>query len=661
MTLIGNFKFQIPNFNFISKRLLPFAFSLELSAFSFLLLAFSFLPFTSLHSQHSLLNKYSKYYFRNPLSIPLQLSGNFGDLRKDHFHMGLDIRTNQKENLSVYATADGYISRVKIERFGYGRVIYIKHSNGLTTLYAHLNNFFDTLNKYVKEKQYKEEKWEQDFELQPHQFPVKRSQLIAFSGNTGGSRGAHLHFEIRDKFTDTVNNISTIKERNLHPLLFDFGIKDNIAPRVDGLYWYDRRFSIYKTTANKIDFQKTKDTITTTDSIIQVGSNKISFGIQAEDKTSSSPFYFGIYSTQVFLDSVLQNSFELKTIPTSLQSYINGSIDYPYFINTKKIVQHISKVGKNILYDKLMQENDTLQNPYFIELKDTLAHQVTILVKDIAGNTSTINFLLKYNPLLQDNIDVKNDTKKSSNFFDSYYPDIKTDSSITKTVVTNSNSEFTVFDSVSVAIVQEKINGFPFASNVFIIGDISIPVQEPYQISILLDSIATNYPNNLLVVAKSATDYQSKKVTISAKTTKNNEDYLVANTTLDMFGVLQVLIDTIAPTITPINFSKSSLFNVEKQIIFKVVDDISEIKKFRAELDGKWLMFSRKDNYFIYNFDDNCSLGKHQLQITVEDEVGNITQQLFSFTKELPSINKSKKKLFVKKKKKVITKKKKSK
>src|SRR5947209_7164111 len=103
---------------------------------------------------------YPKGYFRNPLGIPIQLAANFGELRPNHFHMGLDIRTNQRENLPVYAAADGYVSKVKIERFGFGHAIYITHPNGYTTLYAHLNDFYMPLNNYVKNKQYADQQWE---------------------------------------------------------------------------------------------------------------------------------------------------------------------------------------------------------------------------------------------------------------------------------------------------------------------------------------------------------------------------------------------------------------------------------------------------------------------------------------------------------------------
>ncbi len=146
-------------------------------------------------------HNYPQGYFRDPLNIPIQLAANFGELRTDHFHMGLDIRTQSKENLPVYAAADGYVSRIKIEKYGYGRAIYINHPNGYTTLYAHLNSFYPQLEQYLKNKQYKDEKWEQDFELPANMFPVIKGQFIASSGNTGGSAGPHLHFEIRDTKT----------------------------------------------------------------------------------------------------------------------------------------------------------------------------------------------------------------------------------------------------------------------------------------------------------------------------------------------------------------------------------------------------------------------------------------------------------------------------
>src|SRR5688572_31369458 len=127
---------------------------------------------------------YPKGYFRNPLNIPMNLSGNFGELRPNHYHMGLDLKTAQRENLPVYAAADGYIARIKIEPGGFGRAIYINHPNGFTTLYAHLNNFNTQLENWIKQYQYQVQSWKVFPDLAPGTFPVKKGDFIAYSGNT---------------------------------------------------------------------------------------------------------------------------------------------------------------------------------------------------------------------------------------------------------------------------------------------------------------------------------------------------------------------------------------------------------------------------------------------------------------------------------------------
>ena len=140
---------------------------------------------------------YPQNEFRNPLGIPIRLAANFGELRANHYHMGLDIRTDHRENLPVYAVSDGYIYRIKIEPFGFGQAIYIRHTNGFVSLYAHLNAFYPALASYTKQKQYEMQRWDVSLDLPPGFLTVKKGDLIAYSGNMGGSQGPHLHFEIR--------------------------------------------------------------------------------------------------------------------------------------------------------------------------------------------------------------------------------------------------------------------------------------------------------------------------------------------------------------------------------------------------------------------------------------------------------------------------------
>ena len=132
------------------------------------------------------------------MHIPIILSGSFGELRNNHFHSGLDIKTEGKEGLEVFAAAEGYISRIKISQFGYGKSIYITHPNGFTTVYAHLSKFTPKIEAYVKSIQYKKECYEiEESRFKEDTFPVEKGESIAFSGDTGGSGGPHLHFEIR--------------------------------------------------------------------------------------------------------------------------------------------------------------------------------------------------------------------------------------------------------------------------------------------------------------------------------------------------------------------------------------------------------------------------------------------------------------------------------
>ena len=322
-------------------------------------------------------SNYPKGYFRDPLDIPIQLVSNFGELRPNHFHMGLDIRTQGRENLPVHAAAEGYISRIKIEKGGYGNAIYITHPNGYTTLYAHLNSFYPVLTNYIKAKQYKEESWEQDFDLPANLFPVKKGQFIALSGNTGASGGAHLHFEIRD--TKTGNN--------LNPLLFGFNIPDNNPPVLKGVYWYDRRYSTYTSSANQIAFARKNNAYTVTTKVVRTNSPLVSFGISTEDLSNSSGFNLGVYKAEIFMDDSLMNAFTLDNFSYADTRYVNGCIDYSKSIREKKYVQYLTILPGN----KLNIFTPTTTNGVII-LADTQQHKVNIAITDAYGNAASIKF-----------------------------------------------------------------------------------------------------------------------------------------------------------------------------------------------------------------------------------------------------------------------------
>ena len=172
---------------------------------------------------------YPKDYFRSPLDIPLALSGTFAELRSSHFHAGLDIKTKRREGLKIYATAEGYVSRIKISHFGYGKVLYITHPNGYTTVYAHLKKFSETIEAFIKDCQYEKESYEVEVFLNSEELTVLKGEVIAYSGNSGSSGGPHLHFEIRDN-----------KERPINPMLFGMDVKDTKKPFVLSVFAYPK-------------------------------------------------------------------------------------------------------------------------------------------------------------------------------------------------------------------------------------------------------------------------------------------------------------------------------------------------------------------------------------------------------------------------------------
>ncbi len=541
-------------------------------------------------------------YFGSPLNIPLQLAANFGEIRTDHFHMGLDIRTQNKENLPVFTVADGYISRIKIEKYGYGKAIYITHTSGYTTLYGHLNTFYPQLEEYVKLKQYADESWEQDFYLSANKFVVRKGQFIAFSGSTGASQGPHLHFEVYDNETGN----------NLNPELFGFYIPDDIAPKVFGLYWYSRQYSTYTLPANQIPIRYKNNEYTSVKKIIEVGSPLISFGIQAEDKNNGSPFLFGIYQAELWLDDSLLHAFTLNNFSYEDSRYVNACIDYTKWITTRKRIQHLSTLPGNHL--PIFSEAGSNG---IITLNDTSTHNIKILISDVSGNTSVIHFNIKYNAALQ-----KNFTYPSNSIL--CVPNKINQLTGSKSKV--KFSELAFYDTVPFMLTElpgtESNQVSPFIN----LHNASVPVHDDYDI-LIKTTLPANNPLRDKTVMQLSSD--NRKYIMKGEW---EGDWMQGN--FNKLGKIRLLVDTIPPAITIIRWPKDSVFYETQNLIIKCTDNLEKIDSFRGEAEGQWLLFSKKGDYFIYKFDGLCPGGKHELNITVTDAAGNKTTKIFSFVKQ---------------------------
>ncbi|MEG0927638.1 M23 family metallopeptidase [Chryseobacterium sp.] len=536
-------------------------------------------------------NNYSQNYFRNPLNIPMQLAANFGAVRTNHFHMGLDLRTNSQENLSVVSAADGYVSRIKVERYGFGNAVYITHPNGYTTVYAHLNKYFDKLDEYVKERQYKEEKWEQDITFQPGQFPVTKGRLIALSGNTGGSAGPHLHFEIRDTKT----------EECLNPLLFGFAIPDSVAPIISGLYWYDRRFSTYEPGANGVAVKKAGSTYTA--DVVRVNSPTISFGIKAVDKANQG-FNLGIYQAELLMDGKLIYSFSIDKVSYDDTRYLNGCIDYTKFIRDKIGIQHLSALPGMKL------KNYSIPNlSGVINLQDEEVHNIEIVLKDVKGNTSRLITKVQLNKV-GDQISSTTKTVLPN--------DGKTISSENAEIVFSKNA---VYDAVNFNLYEKP--DADAVSNAIILNSPYIPVHDNYTLKIKPTRKLTKEEKDKVVISL---NYGSDTNVVKGKW--NGEQ---AEGQFNRLGTAKLILDNGLPSVSS-GWKDGAVIN-GGSLRLKGNTKIGDIVSFRAELDGKWLRFSRVKNDFVYVFDEKCpkGSGSHTLKITTVNTAGNTNTQTFTF------------------------------
>lgn len=565
----------------------------------FCLLIFFFASF----AQKFPAKNYPKRYFIYPVQAKIGLAANFGELRPNHYHMGLDCRTDQRQNVNVIAAADGYISHVRIEPSGFGRAIYINHPNGLTTLYGHLNDFFPALEKYVKEQQYKLESWKVFLDIPPNLFPVKQGQFIAFSGNTGGSQGPHTHFEIRDTKTDKV----------LNPSLFGFPIQDNVPPTIMRLAVYDRCISTYSQTPKLYPVKLANGKYVPSSSTIIVNTDKVSFGISAVDRYSGSANPNGIYEAIIYFDGMAMSGFQLDSISYDETRYLNAHIDHKLKAGGGPFVEHLSRLPG---YPKGVYKD--FESDGIIYLEDDSVHQIKIEVKDAYGNLSVMQFSVKRG--LIDESKYNQDFSASQKFSPGVVNVFEKDD------IQVILGEKDLYDSINFIYAKKSSTTPQALSALHSVHTALVPVHGYYTVRLKADKSLQDINVDKIIMQRTAGD----KMDV-AKVEKEGEWF---SAKFREFGNFQLLVDNVPPIISPIGIRENANLSHSSQIIFSVTDNLRAIKNFRAELDGKWLRFTNdKGRSFIYKFDEKCPSGNHELKVSVEDEAGNVATKTFHFTR----------------------------
>lgn len=534
----------------------------------------------------------------------MYLSGTFGELRSNHFHTGIDIKTQGVEGLKVYAAADGYISRIKIGLGGYGNALYIMHPNGYVTVYGHLKLFNKTITSYVRKKQYKQKSFVIDLYPEKGLLKVKKGEVIALSGNTGGSLGPHLHFEVRD----------AANQHPLNPLLFkSVKISDNKSPVIAQLAIYpisdsslinnrhDTTFFMVKTGKNSYELEN--------DTVINVF-GKIAFGLRAYDRMNHTKNKNGVFMERLLLDSLPVFDIRMDELSFYTLRYINSFIDYSYFKKKKRrlITTELDTNNRLTIYK-------TIKNNGIFIFNDTLIHYFEYIVADAYDNKSSLRFQIK---------NVKPDTVISY-----------------RKIIDNSRSLFVLFSKKAELLTDSLKVLFPanafyrsqyvsygwkdvkrveMFSPVFRVGNIYIPVQKYFKLS--------------LKVAKPVVDSLQSKLYVGKLNDDGKWDFADGqfndgwlNTKMRSLGKFAVLIDTIPPVIKPVNVKYGKNISGQKTLKVKIYDKQTGIKKYAGFLNDKWILleYNPKKELLTYRFDWLLKKGKNRFKLYVFDNRDNET------------------------------------
>ena len=524
----------------------------------------------------------------NPLDFRLLLSGTFGELRGNHFHAGIDFKTKGVEGQKIYAIADGYISRIKVSSYGYGKALYINHPNGQTSVYAHLKEFSEKIDTIVKKEHYKREKFEINIFPKANSINVKQGEVIALSGNSGSSQGAHLHFEIRDTKT----------EHPLDPLDFGFKVIDNISPILKELKVFDLDNNKLSKTYK---IKKIKDNYSIGDTIYS--NEKTGLGIFTYDQSNDAYNKNGVNAIKLFLDSNLIYHFELDKLDFSKNKYINAHIDYEEKVLSKRKFHKCYRLPHNPL-----KNYKTILNSGYINLDDNKVYHIKFEVFDSYKNKSELSFYLKKAKIdYKDTSEVTNEiVRKFSWYNENNFSNNNFKISINKNYLYES-IDFKYLEKDSLEGAYGKIHQCHYEI---------VPLHKSAKIS-----IRANVPRHLrekVYIAK----IKGEKFRYFGNKWENN--FLTAK--ISEFGDFAIAADTILPKITGVNIYPGKEIKKQQTIKCLIEDKESGIKKYNASINNKWILmeYDHKRKLLEYDFNEIVQKGENIFNLEVEDMLGNI-------------------------------------
>ncbi len=540
--------------------------------------------------------EYPKESFQSPLDIPLVLAGTFGELRSNHFHSGIDIKTQQREGLPVLAIQDGTITRIVVKHWGYGKALYVAHPNGYTSVYGHLQKFSPEIEAYVKKVQYQKQSYEVEIFPDYGEIKVTKGNTIAYSGNTGGSAGPHLHFEIRN----------SVNSKPTNPLLYGYEVRDATNPTLLGLYGYplsDDAMINQSQEKIQLNYTKQADGSYLADKVSAIGT--IGFGINTFDRLDLAANKNGVYAIKQIVNGREYSNFDFETFSFGETRYINTLIDYEHFYDHRQRIQKIFKEPYNHL-----SIYNTLYNDGKIEVNEGMSYNVEFLIADIAGNTTKLVVPIEGK---REAVKIPKEDRTTENYVIASKPN-NYDLGAAK-VYFPSNTFYEDF-----YINLEK------GTDTITIHDNSVAAHRNFTISFDPSKYAQQDRDQLFIAHLDIDGRPSYSTTY-----KRDGSFTTRTRTLGTYTLVK---DSVAPIIKPKNFKEKQWLNNFSYLSLRISDDLSGIDSYSATLNGKWILmeYEPKTNTITYNFEDNISNEtENELVVTVTDNVGNSTTYTTTF------------------------------
>ncbi len=546
-----------------------------------------------------------KNLFISPLKETPSLSASFAELRADHFHSGLDYKTGGAIGKEVSAVADGYIYRISISPSGFGKAVYLRHPFGYSTVYGHLDRFRPDIEEYIKNGQYGQKSYTVTLYPSRDQFRVKQGDLIAWSGNTGGSSGPHLHFEIRESST----------ENPVNPLNFDFGIADKTRPVID-------RVVIYPLTAGssvnnshnplslKTSGQGGRFGIVSQSPLTVYGA--IGIGIKTWDSFDNSQNRCGVYSIDLLADSVKVYGFTAKRFSFSESRYINSHTDYRARIRDNEYIHKTFLQPGN----RLSMYNGVIRRGV-LRFNDDKVHKITVNVTDAAGNKSHLNFSVR---------SLSTPPVKAAEVKCSKVLPWGKASDFTADGIRIHFPDLAFYDTVFFNYSVRSGNG-KYLSPVHSVHDETVAIHDLIRISIRPDTVLYGQEAKMCLA----------KVSRDGKKSYAGGDFRYGFVSAEVraLGDYTVSADTSAPKVIP-SFAKGSDLSGRKSFSATITDDFSGIRSYETVIDGSWALteYDTKNNVLIYRFDSTrIKQGSlHRMELNVTDNRGNTTTLKTDFT-----------------------------